>query len=148
MGFLDQLRQVAAEVERQAAEQQAASLQRLREEMLRQMEPTAPGSVDGQGGREGEGLRREPLGSRAGTDSQAQPRRRGRGVKSAPLATEGAPSRGTGALSRTSVEPASTGPDPTRPSPLTLPLTVADLPRAMILKEILGPPPGLSDDPW
>ena len=135
MGFLDKIREVAEEMERLAATESRPSRADepglLRRDGAHRIGPAGRGAASLAGNQR---CHRPPLPS---------------------LSTGGqGASAGWYRASRRPPAP------PTRPAPPTpapprghrpatgFSLTPSDLPRAMILKEILGPPPGLSDEPW
>jgi len=136
MGFFDKIREVAEEMERLAATEEAARLERMQQELLRQMEMTG---LD----QPGQGARSPGWQPEVPSPAAPQPlHRRSRGSRPA-----GAPAPARRPLTPPTPPPAPAPPRGHRPA-TGFSLTPSDLPRAVILKEILGPPPGLSDDPW
>jgi len=138
MGFLDKIREVAEEMERLAATEEAARLERMNQELLRQMELTGL-DQPGQGAMSSGW---QPQGHPPGAPEPLRRRSRTPRPSTAPAQPRTAPRP----PAQPPAQPA-TAPQGLRP-PSGFALTASDLPRAMILKEILGPPPGLSDEPW
>ena len=138
MGFFEKIREVAEEMERLAATEEAARLERMQQDLLRQMELTGLGQP-------GQGATSSGPQSQARSPGGAETLR-GRSRVPRPPAAPAQPRMAPKPPAQPPAQPATPSQGLRPPSGFSL--RASDLPRAIILKEILGPPPGLSDEPW